>query len=72
MYYSVHVYGNEVQLLYWEGNYEEAKQKLIDLADSVPFDPTEDQILLFKLDSSNDKQGILLFNYEDYWIEHNA
>lgn len=77
MFYSVHMYGAEVQLLQWDtDSLDEAKTGLITLMDDVDFNEVEDEVLLFSFDESKTfgaavpcKQSEAVFNYrDDYFL----
>ncbi|MCR6108599.1 hypothetical protein HXA34_20125 [Salipaludibacillus agaradhaerens] len=75
MFYSIHSYGADIQLLGWStDSFEEAKRSLIKLMAGVRFDKEEDDVKLYKMDTdvSNTQDvtphaGVIVFDYQlDY------
>lgn len=70
MFYSVHLYGADVQLLHWKtDSFSEAKNGLIELMEDVQYDEDQDDVKLYQMTSKGIKfsEGIVVFDYRyDY------
>ncbi|MCD7911069.1 hypothetical protein KC480_05955 [Bacillus velezensis] len=68
MFYSVHIYGGDVQLQQLsETTPSEAKEKIIELMKDINFKKDEDKVLVF--DMRHKPEGHPIFDYEEYLQE---
>jgi guanyl-specific ribonuclease Sa len=66
-YYSVHLYGANVQLLQLGSTFEESKSTLLEIMKGVDFDYEEDGVNMFEMQPNG--EGKAVFSFEEYLQE---
>ncbi|KAF2421584.1 hypothetical protein [Bacillus subtilis] len=71
MFYSVHIYGGDVQLRQLSGiTSSEAKEQILEEMKCINFNKDEDKVLIF--DMRDKTEGTAIFDYEEYLEEQQA
>lgn len=77
MFYSVHIYGAEIQLLEWSTNdVQVAIDRIIDLMSEINFDEESDDVILYRINEDTEhyenipfRNGTPVFNYVRDYLE---
>lgn len=68
MFYSVHIYGGDVQLQKMKAKSStEAKKEILEQMKGINFKSDEDKVLIF--DMQEEPEGKAIFDYEEYLEE---
>lgn len=68
MFYSVHIYGGDVQLQKMKAKSStEAKKEILEQMKGINFKSDEDKVLIF--DMQKEPEGKAIFDYEEYLEE---
>ncbi|ARC67319.1 MULTISPECIES: hypothetical protein [Bacillus subtilis group] len=71
MFYSVHIYGGDVQLQKMKAKSSiEAKNEILEQMKGINFKSDEDKVLIF--DMQEEPEGKAIFDYEEYLEEQKA